>query len=314
MYFAEAHFDDFELFHEAALNWELDFRLLSRNGFKGYLSIYTTENIQIAHTRLNGKIEQHGLIPKGFSSVVIPVNPNMNYNWLHKDVNGSQILIFPSNGVLDSISFDGFDVFVISIENNTLIDWLEQLKYQKASSLFGGDERFILANPGFLQSFKDLVESFLEGISNVKNSNKVSECLILDEILSLLFRFLENGNQAILPSPGRKRDRVLKRSLEIIQSDIENIPNIKGLCKELNVSQRTLEYAFFEKFKVSPKQYIKAQKLHRVKKDILSEQFKNLSIFEIAARYGFWHMGQFAADFKNHFGVLPSELKKIHFK
>jgi AraC-like DNA-binding protein len=36
-------------------------------------------------------------------------------------------------------------------------------------------------------------------------------------------------------------------------------------------------------------------------------------VSSIAAQYGFWHMGQFAADFKERFGVLPSELQKNTF-
>jgi len=317
MLIVSAHFNDFDIFHEAAVNWELDFRLLSKNGFNAHLSMYATETIQVARTSLNGKIEQHGLVPPGFSSIVIPANLKMEYNWLHRDVNGSQILIFPSKGVLDSISFDGFDVFVISIENNTLQNWLEHFRFKNAIGLFGGNERFLSASPFFLKSFGNEVDSFLKNTSlesPMDPSSKLAEKLELDSILESLFKFLENANRLFLPTPARKRDLALKRSLDLIHNTSEDITDIKGLCKELNVSQRTLEYAFLEKYKVTPKHYIKAQKLHKVKQDILSDAFRSDPIFQIAGKYGFWHMGQFAADFKNHFGLLPSEIRRNHFQ
>ena len=34
-----------------------------------------------------------------------------------------------------------------------------------------------------------------------------------------------------------------------------------------------------------------------------------MPIAEIANGWGFWHMGQFAADYRQHFGALPSETR-----
>ncbi len=36
----------------------------------------------------------------------------------------------------------------------------------------------------------------------------------------------------------------------------------------------------------------------------------DLRIADIANRYGFWHMGQFAADYRRMFAELPSETWK----
>jgi len=33
-------------------------------------------------------------------------------------------------------------------------------------------------------------------------------------------------------------------------------------------------------------------------------------IADVANRWGFWHMGQFAADYRRQFGELPSETLK----
>ena len=41
---------------------------------------------------------------------------------------------------------------------------------------------------------------------------------------------------------------------------------ILDLCEKVNVSQRTLEYAFSKKYNMTIKQYLRTVKLNRVKK------------------------------------------------
>jgi AraC family transcriptional regulator, ethanolamine operon transcriptional activator len=77
----------------------------------------------------------------------------------------------------------------------------------------------------------------------------------------------------------------------------------------VGVSERALLYGFKAKFRVSPSEYIKAYRLNVVKHEIYP--MPNKPIFEIASKYHFWHMGQFAKDFKQQFGVLPSEVKRL---
>ena len=74
------------------------------------------------------------------------------------------------------------------------------------------------------------------------------------------------------------------------------------------VSERTLEYAFLEKFQISPSQYIKAHRLYLVRKHLLNNKGKYHKISDVASKYGFYHLGQFSYDFKRHFGLNPSQI------
>lgn len=312
MNFISADFKNFEQLHEAAMHWELDFRLLSKNDFQAHLSLFTSKNIQIGRTALNGKIEQNGLTPKGFRTIVIPVNPKVQYTWLQKEVDGEDILIFPENGVLDSISFYNFDVYVISVETSMLMHRLDFLEYKKATGLFGKEERVIQTNRVFLNKIVSRLNHYMKHNSQWQTfriGTPDQENFIMEEILDMLFYHLENGRELKEYKVPRRKDKAVLEAVELIKLNMEGSLNILSLCKEINISQRTLEYGFLEKFKVTPKEYLKAQKLNLVRRDILSEEFRKEPIFQIAAKYGFWHMGQLAADFKKHFGVLPSDLR-----
>ena len=65
-------------------------------------------------------------------------------------------------------------------------------------------------------------------------------------------------------------------------------------------------YAFRDRYDLSPKAFINSERLVRVKQDLRSRP-DNVPIVEIANHWGFWHMGQFARDYRRQFGELPSQ-------
>ena len=89
MQLIKATFHDFDLYYESIRNWDLDFRLLSKNDFQAYLHMFSSQTFQLGRTKLSGKIEQQGSTPVGFRSIVIPANYHGQYIWLNKKVNGS---------------------------------------------------------------------------------------------------------------------------------------------------------------------------------------------------------------------------------
>ena len=79
------------------------------------------------------------------------------------------------------------------------------------------------------------------------------------------------------------------------------------LCRELAVSERTLHYAFQEIRGLSPMAYFKASRLNAVRQELKAAAAGTTTVGEIAQRWGFWHNGEFAADYRRLFGELPSQ-------
>jgi AraC-like DNA-binding protein len=74
----------------------------------------------------------------------------------------------------------------------------------------------------------------------------------------------------------------------------------------LRVSRRTLQQYFEEVLHVSPNQYLRAFRLHKVR-DALQRGGGLLSVSEAAATWGFWHLSQFSLCYRRLFGELPSQ-------
>lgn len=312
MHLIEANFQNFDSFNDFAVDWELDFKLLSRNNFNAYLNLYGNSTFQLGRTRLSGTIHQQGLVPKGFRSIVLPAGFNVNYNWLNKDVDSANLLIFPKSGILESVSHSGFDVFVLSIEEERLFELIDSYELLYAERMFGNDEMRLFLSKEFLFEFWAFANDFLSFSKNISGFDSVenhkNEKFKADQLLFKTLNYINTSNALSNENKERKRDVALKKSIAFIRSVSDRNISLKDLCKVSAVSERTLEYAFLEKFQINPSQYIKAHKLHLVKKHLIMHKGSKLKISDVASLYGFHHLGQFSHDFKRQFGINPSKI------
>ena len=77
------------------------------------------------------------------------------------------------------------------------------------------------------------------------------------------------------------------------------------LSKEIGISERNLRYVFTNKIGFGPKKYIYNLKLNKVRQELKNKRDEKVNI--LANKYGFWHAGKFASDYRQLFGELPSK-------
>jgi AraC family transcriptional regulator, ethanolamine operon transcriptional activator len=83
---------------------------------------------------------------------------------------------------------------------------------------------------------------------------------------------------------------------------------VPELCSQFHVSRRTLQYCFEETLGMTPMAYLRAIRLNGARRDLCSAEVRHSgAVQEIAAGWGFWHLSQFAADYRKLFGKRPSE-------
>ncbi len=132
-----------------------------------------------------------------------------------------------------------------------------------------------------------------------------------EDLLRLLLQFTFNHLLAFEPGNGGERARVLKAALTAIWDRPEDVLTVGDLCRIAKASERTLHYAFTERFGMPPAHYMKVHRLNGARNDLCREPPMKVSV--AANNWGFWHLGQFAKDYDNLFGELPSDtLRRRH--
>jgi AraC family ethanolamine operon transcriptional activator len=79
------------------------------------------------------------------------------------------------------------------------------------------------------------------------------------------------------------------------------------VCRRVGASRRKLNYCFQEVLGSSPVKYLRAVRLNGVRRELRAGA---AAVQDVAARWGFWHLGQFAREYRQQFGELPSETRR----
>jgi len=304
-------FTDFDIYNATVDNWQLEYNILSHKDFNAKLNMFTDDLFAISRITLQGKLVHRGIAPIGFRTFLIPINYNEKFIWFGKGSGGNELLVFPKNGEINAVTFNNFDAIVVSIQNEYLDKKLEEIECIKCNIVFGKDEQTLFLDKEFSQSFFTQAKYFLnKHISDTSFTDTKSERHInlVEKIIGELLNYIQYARFKKEKKIKSVKDNALKQAIEFIHYNIESVFSVKELSIIVNVSERTLLYAFKEKYNVSPSEYIKSLRLNRVKNELFALKDKSVSISTIAGKYHFWHMGQFAKDFKNHFGILPSEV------
>ena len=106
--------------------------------------------------------------------------------------------------------------------------------------------------------------------------------------------------------PAIRRAQVLDRALGLMRSMGDEQVYTEDLCRAAGVSERTLRNVFYEHFGIAPHRYLMIARLNRVRAAI-REAGPGDTISSICADAGIWDFGRFAHQYRELFGVLPSQ-------
>lgn len=97
------------------------------------------------------------------------------------------------------------------------------------------------------------------------------------------------------------------RAEEYMASQAHEALTVAQVAAQVGVSIRSL-FSGFQRYRGrSPMEHLRSVRLERARLDLSRVDNEEISVTEVALRWGFGHLGQFAADYKRRFGELPSQ-------
>jgi transcriptional regulator GlxA family with amidase domain len=107
-----------------------------------------------------------------------------------------------------------------------------------------------------------------------------------------------------LERPAAPRD--VKRAIDYIEANLDMAIGLPEIVAASGVPGRTLVQHFRDFKGTSPMRYLRAARYDKVR-EALRRAEPEESIADIAAKWGFSHMGRFSVDYRSRFGETPSE-------
>ena len=83
--------------------------------------------------------------------------------------------------------------------------------------------------------------------------------------------------------------------------------SLADLCEVAGVTDRTLRTGFHDVFGMSPKRWLKVERLSAARRELKAADPERVRVRTIARKYGFAQFAHFATDYRKHFGERPSE-------
>lgn len=130
----------------------------------------------------------------------------------------------------------------------------------------------------------------------------------LEQVLvhSLLFAQPHNYSAALVAPAPAAGLRPVSQAVELLRESPAHPWTVTELAAAVSVSARSLQEAFRRSLNTTPTAYLRRLRLEKVREELASGTPETATVTEVAARWGFGHLGRFAAAYRDEYSERPS--------
>jgi AraC-like DNA-binding protein len=293
--------------------WRIEHLLLSKPEGSSSSGMMRFHSLTVTSELFRGRVRALGSTPRGHFALGIDMAGAPGRHAGGRKLDADDALIGFDGAELDYVLPPGFlglsftmpyEVIEVALEERMgLSAGLTRFRSVRASKISHSDF------PGWWQFFRRFTDTL--------HSNEISlavpllrpafvESEIVDILVSIAGRHLvqENPKEA---SYWHHRRPVVRRAEEYMRANLSEPIMLHEICAAAKASERTVEYGFREMYGVGAKKFLQRLRLNRARRLFRTMGKQSLSIQDVAAASGFWHMGHFSTHYRHLFGETPSE-------
>ncbi len=296
-----------ELMNVVASGIEVD--RISRRAFRGRAITTELPGIGVFQARLtNGRIRTP--LPRDYFAITTLQSGAVEIRdqriTRSYDIQDAHIL--HPDRALDLRSDAASPMLVATLKSSELIDFARKLTGRKDAGNFDFASRLSMTTTGG-ESFRRILN--FVWVETNRRGTLLKSPLVYQEVSDLMreaFLHLVWREEAFGPDD-RSNGCVasIRRAEDFIDAHLAEPMSLAQLADVAGISASTLNRGFRKRHGMAPKAFVKSRRLARTREALQDADPRTDTITDIAARYGFFHMSQFAADYKREFGELPSE-------
>lgn len=289
--------------------WEQDYVQLEPGRFESRIDgVLLPGALGLFRKASNRKLHKTFSTPVDTYAVALITGASESISFQGCDATRGDALLLPPGHVYDIVCRGYFDVLVATLPAARL-----QLSGPRSV------ERECVLRPGVARAGSEfgalgallasMVDSNLGTLSDAALNDRVLGHLI-DDLEDCLIGRLDGTTGIKSAFAGSLSEAALREALRILTEaalDFGEVPKVSELARRLGVSVRSLHYVFRQRMGTSPRSYAQSLRLSRARADLRVARPGEVTVAEVAVKWGFWHLGRFAATYRSTFGELPSE-------
>jgi AraC-like DNA-binding protein len=158
---------------------------------------------------------------------------------------------------------------------------------------------------------------YLVGEIDDRNYRDLGGCVTRAAEQSLLAHIVSALHDSAL---GRARDLrrahgltgAARRAVEFIEAHLQDDIGLRDIVASSGASLRSLYRSFERAHGTSPMAYLRQRRLQEAHTELLSADPGTVRVTDVALRWGFAHLSDFALRYRESYGCLPSETLRRH--
>ncbi|WP_240655930.1 helix-turn-helix domain-containing protein [Paraburkholderia phosphatilytica] len=286
--------------------WALNYTQISGGLFHGSSSLVSLGGIRLLVEHLDKVILQQGAVPSDRIAVAVPLELEGHARMCGEKSGYDSLHVFSSLPQFEFYSPDRHVLVNVEIEPDSLAS--EDMRGLAASLRAKTVAPVIPMAAEVADSLRSLLRQTLVALAGgwqTGQPDTQDRIELLER--TILFAISEVVSVAPAGTGRATRHWSVVNAVQARLQDPSTCPlSIAELCVQLDISRRTLQYAFHDAINLNPAAYLRAVRLNHVRRELRAGE----SVTNAATKWGFWHFGSFANDYRTMFGELPSVTAK----
>lgn len=293
---------DVDALASAQPDWRLEYQQLSAGRFRGTVLHAQLPGLRLVREEADRSMRQRGELGRGAVGFALPLASSGAARFDGRPVPRDAIMVGRSDA-LDLCTPDGFALVAVVADAALL----QPPWWRSGGPAAPGPDRQAVV-PVAAAAADALRAQHLRALAALCDpASPLHDARALLQLRdALLIEWLEALPDRIdapeLPTVAARK-RLVDAACERMLARPDAPPSMLEVCRHVGASRRTLNYAFQHVLGTSPVRYLRAVRLAGVRRELRAGRGP---VQDVAARWGFWHPSQFAADYRRQFGETPS--------
>jgi len=298
--------DDVDAHADSLSAWGQTYDQLSPGAFSGELTEVWTSSAQVFRESTSQAMRQSCRVWPGAWWFGIPLDDQTTGSIGGRRFGLDALAVRPGGCEFELMTPAGFDILGLVADHEALERHAAEVEHRDLRASLG-EASVLDVGRASRQRFAQFVTNVLAEIgANPSVQGHPAAQRTLDQ--AVLSAALALFDTAPLPPRGKfSQQRIFASVRDHVLDRADEPVTVPDLCRAFHVSRRTLQYCFQELAGMSPGAYLRAIRLNAVRRDLKDPDSPHRTVQDAAAARGFWHLSQFAIDYRKLFGERPSQ-------
>ena len=157
------------------------------------------------------------------------------------------------------------------------------------------------------QALRSLAHAIAAGMEDEKIRSTKALALLRESMLRLVFKnFPHRCSDRLSGQRWDASPRQIRAAIDVMRARMHEPLTVGDIAEAVGISERSLQHGFRQFQGTTPVAYLRDLRLEQAHAE-LSLAENTLPVNEVALKWGFTHMGRFAAKYRAAYGKSPSE-------